>query len=252
MIKRITIIFGGTFGLYSYVFKEIDEKFGCKIMRTSVYKLGTEIRNIKVDFYICNSPVRDRNYYFQKKYLQSSQWKELIPPSAEEIVKKIKKSDIVLFFGYCGTFIGRKSVYIPEIFKEIFFDKDIMGIDESEMKVKNEIKIKNILKNIIPGENAKVITSNITLAPHYARPESKDKLIKIANLLSQKGDIVDKESYQIAKYFKDKTKIGVYLQSSDILTNKRHMLSHKGMEMNKSKFNKNVIKAIKFALKELN
>ena len=91
MKKRISIIFGGTFGLYGHVFREIDEKFKCKIMRTSVYELKTEINRVSVDFYICNSPLRDRNYYSVKDYLQSSPWKELIPPPANEIVKRIKK-----------------------------------------------------------------------------------------------------------------------------------------------------------------
>ena len=253
MEKRITIIFGGTFGLYIHTFKEIDDKFGCRIMRNSIYNLKTKIKNVKIDFYICNSPVRDKNYYFQKEYLQSSPWKELIPPPADEIVKKIKKSDIILFFGYCGTFIGRKSAYTPEIFKEIFFDTGrIMDINESRMKVEHEIKVKNILKKVISGETAKVITSNLTLAPYHSKPESKDKLIKIANILSKEGDIVEKESYQIVKHFKNKTQLGIYIQSSDILTNKRHMMSHKGMETNKAKFDKNVIKSIKFALNKIN
>ena len=77
------------------------------------------------------------------------------------------------------------------------------------------------------------------------------KLIKIANILSKEGDVVDKESYQIVKYFKDKTMLGIYLQSSDTLTNKRHMMSPKGMEINKNKFNNNILKSIKFTLNEL-
>jgi hypothetical protein len=252
MTKRITIIFGGTFGLYLQVFKEIEKAFNCVINRISLYKLKTKIKNTDVTFYICTNPIRDKNYYLQKKYFATSQWKELMPPPANEIVKKVKKSDIVLFFGYCGTFIGKKSVYTPEIFKEIFFDINwIMEIDELKMKVKNEIKIKNILRNVIHGENARVITSNITLAPYHAKPESKDKLIKIANILFKEGDVVEKETYQIAKYFRNKSPLGIYIQSSDVLTNKRHMLSHKGIETNKSKFNKNVIKSIKFALSEL-
>ena len=251
-MKRITIIFGGTFGLYHEVFNKIEDKFKCKIMRKSVYFLTTRIKDADVSFYICNSPVRDKNYYFQKKYLQSSQWKELMPPPANEIAKKIKKSDAILFFGYCGTFKGKKSIYVPEIFKEIFFDKSkIMEVDESKIKVESEIKIQNILKSKLEGDNARVITSNLVLAPYHAKPESKDKVIRIANILSNFGDVVEKESYQIVKYFNNKIPIGVYLQSSDILTSKRHMMSHKGMETDKSKFSKNVIKSIKLALREL-
>lgn len=252
MKKIITIIFGGTFGLYHHVFNEIEKKLNCKIMRKSVYFLTTKIKSAEINFYICNSPVRDRNYYFQKKYLQSSQWKELIPPPANEIANKIKKSDTILFFGYCGTFKGKKSVYVPGVFKEIFFNKSkIMDVDELKMKVENEIKTQNILKTVINGEDAKVITSNLTLAPYHAKPESKDKIIRIANILSNFGDVVEKETYQIVKHFNNKIPLGIYLQSSDVLTNKRHMLSHKGMETDKNKFNKNVIKSIKFALGKL-
>ena len=91
MRKNISIIFGGSFGLYYGIFTEIEKKFNCKIMRTSPFRLGTKINGIDIKFYFCNSPVRDNNYYSQKKYLQSSQWKELMPPPANEIAKKIKK-----------------------------------------------------------------------------------------------------------------------------------------------------------------
>ena len=126
-----------------------------------------------------------------------------------------------------------------------------MEVDESKIKVESEIKIQNILKSKLEGDNARVITSNLVLAPYHAKPESKDKVIRIANILSNFGDVVEKESYQIVKYFNNKIPIGVYLQSSDILTSKRHMMSHKGMETDKSKFSKNVIKSIKLALREL-
>src|SRR3989344_2559547 len=105
--KKVAIIFGGGFGLYSGVFKEIDKKFNCKIMRTSPFRLKVKIKNVEVKFYICNSPVRDENYYFQKKWLQSSQWKELMPPPANEVVNVVGNPKIVLFFGYCGTFKGK-------------------------------------------------------------------------------------------------------------------------------------------------
>ena len=142
MEKRIAIIFGGSFGIYSGVFKEIDKKFDCKIMRTSPFRLKVRINKIEVKFYICNSPIRDKNYHLQKRWLQSSQWKELMPPPANEVVKAVDKPQIVLFFGYCGTFKGKKSVYAPETFKEIFFkEKSIMDIDELNMTTKNKIKI---------------------------------------------------------------------------------------------------------------
>lgn len=247
--KRITVILGGTFGLYYNLFREIDEKFGCKIMRNSVYKLQTKMNNVKVDFYICNCPVRDKNYYFSRTYLQSSPWKELIPPPASEIVKKVKESDVVLFFGYCGTFMGNKTAYTPGIFKEVFFgDGGIMAINNSGIAVKNEIRIKNILAGKINAAEGKIITSNLTLAPYAARPDSKEKVIELSSILSDFGDAVDKESYQVVKYFKDKIPLGIYLQSSDVLASKRHMMSPKGMEINRAKFNKNIIKAMRIAL----
>lgn len=174
---------------------------------------------------------------------------ESIPPPADEVVKNIREPSVVLFFGYCGTFQGKKSIYTPETFKEVFFDKSkLMDVNESKIKVENEIKIRNILKKKIISHNAVVITSNLTLAPVREKPETKDKVIKISKILSGFGDIVEKETYQIVKYFKGKVPLGVYLQSSDVLTNKRHMLSGKGMETDKNKFNKNCVKAIKIAM----
>ena len=83
---------------------------------------------------------------------------------------------------------------------------------------------------------------------HYIH--QKDKLISLAKKLSKFGDVVEKESYQIVKHFRNKVPIGVYIQSSDVLTNKRHML-HRKMETDKNKFNSNVVKSIKIALEKL-
>ncbi|MEK7549129.1 MAG: hypothetical protein AAB496_01395 [Patescibacteria group bacterium] len=249
MRKNISVIFGGSFGLYYGIFTEIEKKFNCKIMRTSPFRLTTKINGIGIKFYFCNSPIKDKNYYSQKKYLQSSQWKELMPPPANEVAKKIKNSNIVLLFGYCGVFKGKKSTYTPEIFKEVFFDTNrIMDIKESQIKVENAIKINNFLKPVKIGENAKVITSNLVLAPYHEKPESKDKVIRIASILSDFGDVVEKESYQIVKHLKKDSRIGVYLQASDVLSNKRHMLHPRGMEINREKFNRNVIKSLGFSL----
>src|SRR3989344_4380003 len=100
MVKRkIAIIFGGTFGLYQDrgVFREIENKFNCIIMRVSKDKLKTKINQINIDFYICNSPTRDKSYIFQKKWMKISQWKELIPSPADEVARNAGNPDVVLF-----------------------------------------------------------------------------------------------------------------------------------------------------------
>ncbi len=248
-MKKITVIFGGTVGLYQgyfKIFEAIEKEFNCIIRRISPFKFSGKIGNIKIDFEFCINPIKDKNYFASKKYLETSRWKELVPPSANDVVKKIK-SDYVLFFGICGAFKGKKNqIYIPEEFKEIFFKETSIKYKHI-MKItpKNKITIKNILANKVKGIKSKVITSNMTLTHKNIEKESKDHLIALANILIKHGDLVDKEMYQIAKYFNNKIPLGIMVMSSDILTVKKHMLEDKTFNLNIETFNKSCIEALK-------
>lgn len=251
-MKKITVIFGGAIGLYNdyfRIFDAIEHYFKCIVRRVSAYKFDCKINNTKIEFRFCYNPTRDKNYYNNKKFLESM-YRDLIPLPADELAKKIKNTDKVLFFGICGSFKGKISeIHTPEEFHEIFFNEVYIKHKEIlKIKPMNKIEIKNILSEKIKGKKSKSITSNVTLTPNTIEKKDKAYLIILGEKLAKKGDIVDKESYQIAKYFKNKIPLGMMLMTSDILTIKKYMLTAKIFNPNKKKFNKNCIKAIKIAL----
>jgi len=253
-MKKLTIIFGGSIDYYDKnmgVFKEIGDVFGCSIKKIAKSKLTTKIKKINIEILFAYNPTRDKNYRVNKRYLETK-WGQTVPAPADEIVKKIKKSDIVLFFGHCGGFSGKPGIiYTPETFKEIFFEEAIVKHKEIiKIKPKNKIKINNILAGKMQGKKATLITSNLTLNPSSIENNSKEHLIKLAKILSNAGDIVEKESYPVAKYFKDKVPLGVMVVCSDVLSIKKYMMDEK-FNPSPKKFSKACIKAIKIALKKL-
>lgn len=251
-MKKLTILFEGNFGLYNGYIKiisEIEEKFHCVIRRISVYKATTKINGINVDILFCSGPTKDKSYISSKKHLETK-WKEIKPPAADEIVKKIQNTNKILFLGFCGGFKGKKGdVHTPEEFKEIFFKHTYIKHKEIiTAKPKNPIKIKNFLTNKIKGEKSRVLTSNIMLVPNNIEDRVEDQLIKLASKLSKDNDVVEMETYPIVKHFKNKTHLGIILMTSDLVHIKKHMLRHDKFRPSRKTFNKNAIKAIKIAL----
>ena len=174
-MKKITVIFGGSVGLYSgyfRIFDEIEKQLSCSVRRDSPYSFSTKIKDTRIEFKFCICPTRDKAYYSSKKYLETT-WKEVVPVPADELVKKIK-SDKVLFLGICGSFKGKMGeISFPEEFHEILFE-DVYIKHKEILKIKpmNKVAIKNILKEESDGKKKAVVTSNITLTPDAG--ENKD------------------------------------------------------------------------------
>jgi hypothetical protein len=250
-MEKLTLIFGGTVGLYTgyfRVFDAIEKKFRCEFRRVLPDKITGKIKDVEVECLFCINPVKDINYDAAKKF-HEIRYKDVVPKPAEEVVKKVN-SDWVLFFGLCGAFKGKKNeIYLPQEFHELIF-KEVYVKHKEILKIKplNKIRLENLLINKIDGEDAKAITSNVTLTYTNMENRSKENLIKIAKILSRTADIVDKETYQIAKHL-NKKKLGIMLMSSDILSVKKHMLEDKTFDLDKEKFNNKVTEAIKYFLK---
>lgn len=252
-MKKLIVIFGGAVGLYQgyfNIFHEIEKHFKCTIRRNTPFKFSCKIKEKLIEFRFCYVPTRDKNYYNAKKFLETK-FKELVPPPADELSKKLKNAEKILLLGICGAFKGKKgTIHIPKEFKELFF-KEIYIKYKEVLKVKtlNSITINNFLTGKMRGSKSLVVTSNITLSPNTIEEGKKVYLISLAEKLSKQGDIVDKESYQIVKYLKNKS-LGIMFMTSDLLSVKKHMMTLEGFSPDKKKFAENTIKAIKIALEK--
>jgi len=252
-MEKLVIIFGGTFALYNNhfeIFREIDKKFGNKVRRVNANKLITKIRGVVVEFLFCLNPTRDENYLFLKKSKEESGWKELVPLPSDELIKKINNPNVILLFGLCGGFQGnRGEYYIPNVFRKVFFKKVVKKDELSKIKISSPIKIKNIFSNKIKTNYKKIITSNKTLLPDIIEKKDKNVLVDLAKIFSKYAQGVEKESYPIVKNFR-KSKLGVALMSSDIVSCKKRMMEGHHFTPNKKRFNNMVIKGIKIALEK--
>lgn len=253
-MKKITVIFGGTLDWYLRyfeVFRTIEKKFNCIIRRNGINSLSCKIEDIKFDFLFCLHPIRDENYLSLKKSKEESGWKEIVCLPADELVKKIKNSNMILFFGLCGGFKGKKNdIYFPEKFSEVFFKRQIKKTGISKIKPFNQIKIHNFLTGKLKGKKSKIVTSNLTLMPESIEDKCKASLIRLTNIFLKYGDLVDKEGYQVAKYFNGKVPLGFMFMASDVLTVKKDMMKPKNFNPNKNKFNQTCVKCLKIALNE--
>lgn len=253
-MKKLTIIFGGSYDFYyknMNVFAALEKALKFKLKHFKKEKLTAKIKDVELEIRFAYNPTRDKNYLASKKCLEIK-WKQSVPLPADEVVKKIKKTDSVLFLGHCGGFKGKPGeIFLPEKFKEIFFE-DIFVKHKEIIKTrpKNPMHIKNILTKKMSGKKATVITSNLTLNPSSIENKSEKHLIKLAKILSNAGDVVEKESYPIVKYFRKKVPLGVMMVSSDVLSIKKHMMTE-NFKPDKNKFSKACINAVKVVLKEL-
>ena len=151
--KNFYIIFGGSVNHYHTWFKvtqELERKLRIKLRRTHAEEFRGEKDGVNIIIRFCWNPIRDKNYYELKKYVET-EFKDIVAIPASEIVKKIKNPVGVLFMGFCGSFKGKKhDVYVPEEFKEILFEEKFVREKEiSKVRPKNKIKINNFLKNKI-------------------------------------------------------------------------------------------------------
>lgn len=253
--KKLTIIFGGPVGSYNDRHNTlfiIDKLTGCTLKRIAPEKFVGELDGVKLEVRFCWQPTRD-DQYERTKRIAETKWKEIMAIPADELVKKIKKTDGVLLLGLCGAFNGKKGyIHLPNELKELRFKKSIIKHKEIlKIKPKNLIKIKNDLIGSMYGRPARSVTSNLTLAPFNIENESEEHLAKLAKSLSKSGDVVEKESYEIAKAFKNKHPLGIMLMTSDVLKFKKHMMPSEGFTFDDKKFGGACAEAIKVMVNKL-
>ena len=247
-MKKLTIIFGGTVGLYLQTIREIEKHFQKTIQRTSFFKFETIIKKTKTEFLFCNYPTKDKSYFRGKKY-QKTKGKELMPPPSDELAKKIKTGKII-FAGFCGGFKGKKDdIHTPTEFSEILFKGNYIKHSEiKNLKPKNKIKLNNFLTKIIKAKKSKIITSNIGFVPGRIENEDENQLIILSNKMSKFFDAVEMETYPLVKKFKNKIPLGIFLMTSDMIHIKKQMLRHGNFNPNREKFNEYLIKIIEKTL----
>ncbi|UCD20574.1 MAG: hypothetical protein JSW08_02225 [archaeon] len=253
MAKKLTIIFGGSVDFYHsylWIFGRMEKRNKWKFRRVEPEKFISKINGIDVEVFFCLNPIQDKNYDNLKEWLETG-FKNIMPLPTDQLIKKIKPKNPVLFLGLCGAFKGKKyDIHIPEEFSEVFFKGETINHKHVlKVKPKNRIKIKNVLSKKIKGKPGRMVTSNLTLAPANIHRKSKSTLVKLAEVLSQHGECVDKETYQIAKHLGKKVPLGIFLVVSDVLSIKKHMLDVIRFKVDANKLSKHFTNAIKTMVK---
>jgi len=251
-MKKIAVIFGGKLDLYTRwfnVFKEIENHFHCDVRRKGAYAFSTIINNTALNFYFCINPVRDDNYLAYFKYYKSILGKGL-PPPANDIMKRVKNSNKILFLGLCGALCNNRkgNVQTPNLFKNYYFPNSYISKKQTNIiKPVNEVRINNFLCQSKNKKQLNVITTNLTLLPEFIEGGCRE-LISLSQKLSSFGGLVDKESYEIATH-SNGIPIGLALMTSGILYHRNGMMRNKrSFTPNIQKFNKMMIKSITIAL----
>lgn len=248
-MKKLVVIFGGPVNVFEErlgFFKHFEKKFKVKINRTSELKFDTKVDGVEIDFLFAFCPQKDKAYLDSKKYIEKH-YKEKVPLPAKELCQKIKKANVVLFFGTCGSFKGnKKQIYVPNKFRKINYSGDTILEKEFEKNPSKEVELDNVLKKL--GQKATAITSNLTLMPACVENRDKKLVEKFGAKLSKWGDVIDKESYQIIKNLKNRFPIGAGLICSDVILKKQFLKPKHDFEF-RNTFNRFTAMAIENILK---
>jgi hypothetical protein len=244
-MKKAVVIFGGPTNLFKErleFFKYFEKKFKVRIDRTSELKLKTKLEGVGIDFLFAFCPQRDKAYLDSKKYIEKH-YNEKVPLPAKELCPSIKKADVVLFFGTCGSFKGnKKQIYVPNKFMEINYSGDTILKKEIKKNPGKEVELNNVLNK--RGRKATAITSNLTLMPACVENREEKLVEKFGAKLSKWGDVIDKESYQIVKNLKNRFPVGVGLVCSDVILKKQFLKPKHNFEF-RNTFNRFVTESIK-------
>jgi hypothetical protein len=244
-MKKIVVIFGGPVNLFEKrfkIFKYFEKKFKIKIKKVSSVKFVTVIENIKFEFLFSYCPKSDMAYLDSKKYIEQN-YNESVPLPTNELCAKIKKADIILFFGICGAFNGKiGEIYVPSVLREINYSGEMICIKDFNKNPGREKTFKNELNGM--GKNARVITSNITLMPACVEGRREKIVLKFGKKLSKFGNVIDKESFQVVKNLAGKFKLGVGLVCSDVILEKKFLTPRHKFEF-RGAFNKFVVESAK-------
>lgn len=257
MVKKLTIIFGGGVDFYHKqlnVFNIIEKVNGWKFKRIAPEKLIANVDNIKIEVRFCWNPIRDKIYEDFKSYIQT-ELKDILAVPASELVEKIKNTDGILFLGMCGAFKGKKNhIYLPNKFKELIFKDSIIKHKHIlKIKPKNLISTENFLIGKTLGKESRAVTSNLTLCDKNAEDKSRELIAKLGKILVKHGDFVEKESYQIAKKFKNIYPLGFMIIASDVVSIKKHQMHGKQFKPEENAYwiAENFAKAMKIMVDEV-
>ena len=253
-MKKITIIFGGNVEPYEHIVRTILEEFDIqKLDKHEGFTIYASTINLIFEFVWCYGPTRDENYkraiaFYLREY------KQTLPPPADEVCKNIKKTDLVLFFGLCGAFKGQvNDVYLPTEFWEINFNaRRITPKHITTVTPQNKIICDNLFIGKVKGKKSRQVTSNITLAPKLIEAEDPaHHLRKLAYKLFSFADTVDKESYEVVKALGGKFPIGLLVLASDVLDTKEFQMMLGKEHYDRKIFNKVCTNALKSVLVKL-
>lgn len=260
---KVAVVFGGTYEMYLKHAKVLDffEKRFEKIDDTLYSHFGHEIR-----VFFAFGPKPCEPLEFARRHVREAE--EHYPPSAEEVVKEVKryKPVRVLFFRIAGGIrADLNRIYYPTEFYEFYFRRPWL-IHEQGVFPKNRIVIRNLLGN----DRVRVLTTNFVFNKYSVGPGEKkeewasvwkevEEEMKRRNLnyrgkraaekwceivfyerflpkLKGFGDLVDMESYVFAKSFK---RVGIMLQVSDVVGEVELTFERKTVDW--KKFNESVV-----------
>ena len=123
MVKKIAVIIGSPYNILAkkgHLYDLIQKKTNAKFRKVSRYVYKIKTKNSSFYFYACYKPQRDKSYESSKKYF--TLLGQDVPPPTEEVIKKIKGFNLILFLGTCGSLDGKKNhTYLPTEFYNIHF-----------------------------------------------------------------------------------------------------------------------------------
>ena len=250
MVSSVALVIGGTEQLYlnerANLLHAIEEAFGCKLRGEGPFRYQTHIGGSTLTVYFALNPTRDANYEAYRRYAMSQLGHDLPPPACEVGMYAFSKAKCVLFCGLCGGLRGRVGdVHIPRRFCSLSFASSYLDAsDIRNARPTDGVEIDNILAGIFPIAASRAITSNLTLAPEFLKG-GVAALRDFATYLRSFGDVIDKESYQIAVLARRRP-TGILLMTSDIVADPTLMLRNgKPLRFDLRRFCDHVIMALR-------
>lgn len=246
-MAKLIVIFGGPVELYQInadFFNAFEKEFHKSLKRKSPFLFTCKIDSIHIDFRFAFHPNKDKAYEDSKIYFKKK-WNIRIPPPVNDLIKEIKNPDVILFFGLCGAFWGKRNeIYVPTEYLIMNFKKSkIRPIDVRKTRPKKKIVYNNILNKLVKEKNGKIITTNITLNPRGIENKDEALLIRYCKILQKCAKLVDKESYMVIHAFKNIAPIGILVQTSDVIL--KHKFLEEKLSVNWNKFNQACLKVLK-------
>lgn len=244
MNKKIAIIIGDFpdhFVNNLRFFENLEREIGCIVKKKTKSRFESKINNNKVIFQFCIGPSRDPLWLKRKGSMQG------LPPTIEDFSKMKLDLDEIYYLGYCGVFKGKKdSIYLPTRFSKVTFEDYILDHNHIiDFDVEEKLTYENSLIDRIKGKKCSAITVNQILSLKYVKDNSLKILNSISKEMAKHADIVEMESYEIVKLFRNKYPLGLFYYGMDYPNRKRNVAGSGKVVWNKEKFTKAGIGMIK-------